>query len=139
VTEKGIKRIAYCTWEGDPALLVHYKDGRIYGFTKYGQDRGSRCRHRDQGRVANQGSVRCHVREPCAAGLSGLITRLARRERPNSSSNFLAAIKRTFAVLWLRGRRGALGAMAVWRAVKSQPIRAHASESEYGEAFSATS
>jgi hypothetical protein len=37
-TEKGIKRIAYCTWEGDAALLVHYKDGRIYDFTKYGQN-----------------------------------------------------------------------------------------------------
>jgi hypothetical protein len=27
-----IEKITYCYWEGDPAILVHYADGRIYGF-----------------------------------------------------------------------------------------------------------
>jgi hypothetical protein len=27
-------KITYCSWEGDPAILVNYEDGRIYGFWK---------------------------------------------------------------------------------------------------------
>jgi hypothetical protein len=27
-----IKKIEYCSWDGDPALTVNHSDGRIHGF-----------------------------------------------------------------------------------------------------------
>jgi hypothetical protein len=28
-----ITKIDYCSWDGDPALLINYDDGRIHGFS----------------------------------------------------------------------------------------------------------